>query len=336
MELSGGDRDELVRRARRLWEAREFASLAEALAPVEPAGLLAEPALGYYLADARLRLGQREEALRLVRLVEPAFARRGNDRLSRERLNLEGILLFGTGDVAGAEATWMRLLDASMRAADETLVARVNQNFGVVYTLRGEWDRALVSYERAAVAYQRLGYLRGLAQVHTNLGITHRETGLFRDGDQRFLQAIDYAQMDGSRDELWRARIERALLLCYEGDLPLARLTAERALAAWRELGNSVETGEARRVLATIALAAGDWAAVEAHAGEALSLALEAHAALLEAESREILAILAERAGDPTRAGTLRREAEERFTALGSPAWGRNLRSRLESLTPPD
>lgn len=335
MELNGEARDELVQRARQLWEAREFASLAEALAPVETSELVAEPSLGYYLADARLRLGQREEALRLVRLVEPAFARRGNDRLARERLNLEGILLFGTGDLPGAEGAWMRLLDASMRAGDETLVARVNQNFGVVYTLRGEWDRALVSYERAVVAYQRLGYLRGLAQVNTNLGITHRETGLFREGDQRFLQAIEYAQMDGSRDEVWRARIERALLLCYEGDLPLARLTAERALGAWRDMGDSLHSGEARRVLSIIALAGGSWEAVEEHGQEALSLATGAHAALLEAESREILAAAAEHAGDGSRARELRQEAEALFAAIGSPVWGRNLRSRLESLAAP-
>lgn len=44
----------------------------------------------------------------------------------------------------------------------------MNNNFGVVYTLRGEPERALLSYGRATAACQRLGYLRGLAQAHVN------------------------------------------------------------------------------------------------------------------------------------------------------------------------
>lgn len=332
MALSPEFRERLLERSRALWERREFPALVAALSVVERRALLAEPALGFFLADAYHRVGERDRSLALTRALAPACIRRGNDRLARERLNLEGVLLFGMGDLGGAEAAWTALLEASMRADDETMVARAGHNFGVLHTLRGEWDRALVSHERATAAYQRLGHLRGLAQVHNNLGTTYREMDFFPESDRHFLQALEYAQISESQDEAGRARIERALLLCYDGDLALARLTAQRALEAWERMGDTLHTGEAHRVLAVIALSGGLWTEAGEHAEQALELAERAHAALLGAEVREVLAAVRFRQGDRAEAEALRTGAEQGFAAMGARSWGANLRQRLATL----
>ncbi len=319
----------LLEQARALVAGRDYPGLAALLAPVPRAQLLAEPELGFLLAEAWRRAGERASALALARELEPVCRRRGNDRLSRERSNLEGILFFESGDLAGAEAEWRRLLDASSRAADDEFVARANQNLGIIYTLAGRWQEALASYGRAIVAYQRLGYLRGLAQAHNNLAISYREMGFPDEADQAFRQALEFARSDGSEDELGRIEQEWALLTAIRGDPALAGVTAERSLRRFRKLGEPAGAGDALRVLGIVALR--DARLEEAHArlDEALRLARELHLRLLEAETVEALAALAQAAGDEGAADRLRSEGEAIFAELGASQWGMQIRRQL-------
>lgn len=327
---TGGD--PRLQRCRRLWEGRRYAELVAELGPLPPDALEAEPALGYFLADALHRLGERERALELTQRLADAFARRGNDRLARERLNLEGALLFGRGDLAGAEEAWSRLLRDAMGAGDEVMAARAGHNFGVLHTVRGEWQRAVVSHQRAAAAYQRLGHLRGLAQVHNNLAMTYREMDFFPEADRHFLQALEYASVSRSDEEAGRARIERALLLCYAGDLALGDATARLALRFWERLGDALHLGEAHRALAVVALAGQRWPEMAEQARRALELAQRARAGLLEAETRDLLGIAARQTGDEPAAQALHAQATELFRSMGAEAWGAGLRRRMEGL----
>jgi tetratricopeptide (TPR) repeat protein len=324
--------DALLRRARELHGAREYAALVEALASVEPDALLETPELGYLLADGLQRVGERERALPLVQALERPCARRGNDSLFRRRLNLEGVLLFGLGRTGDAEEAWTRLLGASADAGDTNFVARSNQNLGVIHTMRGDREAALASHARAIAAYRSLGYLRGLAQVHENQAITYREIDFWREADHHFLAAIEYAAADGSRDEVARARQERALLLCYQRDGRLAEKTARLALHEWERLGDPVGQGDTRRILGLIALSAGRAAEAGEHAERAQGLARSARAPLLEAESLELRAVLARLDGDEEGASSLRSDADARFASIGASSWGASVRARAEWL----
>lgn len=329
MALSVERREELLRESRELYGAREYTALVNALSPLGRGDLLEVPELGFLLADGWHRLGNREGALHLLQALGPVCARRGNDRLFRDRLNLEGALLFGLGRVDEAEGAWGRLQSASAAAGDANFVARSNNNLGVIHTMRGAREEALASYARAIAAYQQLGYLRGLAQAHQNQAITYRELDFWRDADHHFLRAIDYAAADGSQDEVARARQERALLLCYTGDRHLAGLTARQALRSWERLSDPSGLGDTHRVLGLIALAAGRLDEAGEEGEQALVFACRAHSPLLEAETRELLAVVAEGRGDAGRAASLRAAADEGFAALGASSWGAQLRLRV-------
>ena len=324
----------LLEQARALQAGRDYPGLAALLGPVPRAQLLLEPELGVLLAEAWRRGGERARALELAGELEPVCGRRGNDRLSRERSNLEGILLFESGELAGAEAEWRRLLDASSRAGDEEFVARANQNLGIIYTLTDRWEEALASHERAIVAYQRLGYLRGLAQAHNNLAISYREMGFPDEADQAFRQALAFARTDGSEDELGRIEQEWALLTGMRGDAALASVTAERSLRRFRSLGEPAGAGDALRVLGVVALWDGRLEPARTRLEEALRLARELHLRLLEAETVEALAARAAAAGDEAAADRLRLEGETIFVELGASQWGSQIRRQLAARMP--
>ncbi len=324
------DRTELLREARALDAARDYRAVVERLAPIEAAVFETEPELGFLLAEAWRRVGEGARALELLRRLERPCRRRGNDRLSRDRLNLEGVLLFERGEVGGAVTVWSELLDAASRAEDEEFVARANNNLGVVETLRGRNQEALASYQRAIAAYQRLGHRRGLAQSHQNLALTYRELGFGREADAHFRRAAAYARADGSRDEMARTDQERALLILeLRRDPRLAEATARRALDGFRDIGDPAGEGETRRVLGVIALAERRLDAARDYLGRALELARSLHHRLLEAEALEALAAVEDADGGVEAAAGLRASAQAVFAAIGAAGWGVGFRDRI-------
>lgn len=319
----------MLAEARALFRRRDFAALAQRLAPLERAALRAEPELGVLLADSWRRLGQPEDALALTRELADVCEQRGNDRIFRERLNLEGMLWFDRGEVARAAHAWSELLRLASEAGDAHFVARANHNLGVVSTLQGDSGAALASYERAITAYHQLGYLRGIAQSHENLAITYRELERLDQAEHHCLQAIEYARADGSEDEVARAQQERALVLCLAGDLALAQRTALQALHGFRRLNSPADVGGTLQVLGLIALAQHRHAEAATHLQDALTLARQTQELLLEAEILEAQAALAAAERDEPGCRWLQAEASRRFVELGAVAWGERARARL-------
>jgi tetratricopeptide (TPR) repeat protein len=268
-----------------------------------------------------------------VHAIAPAARRAGLPRLEEDRLNLDGMLRFETGDVGGAEAVWRDLLDQASRAEQHEFVARANNNLGIVFTLQVRPVEAVTAYERAVAAYRLLGLRRGIAQAHQNLGITYRELGHANEAEEHFDAALRYARDDASEDEIARIEQERALLIYLaRRDTRLARATAIRALRRFATLADPVGFGDCLRVLAMIDLGSGDYAAARSHADHALEHARAAGHQLLEAEVLEVLAgvDLAEAREDD--AANARERAKIRFEQLGAGAWGSAFRERIGEL----
>lgn len=324
----------VLEEVRELQARRDYVAIAERLSGEDPADLLAEPELGILLAEAWRRGGERERALGLVQQLSPICGLRG-DRLSRNCSNLEGILYFELGQVAAAEAEWGRLLAASSRAGDEEFVARANQNLGIIQTLAGQRSAALASQERAIISYQKLGHLRGLAQAHNNLAISFREMGFPDDADAAFRKALEYARIDGSEDEVARVEEEWALLLALRGDSQLAAITAARSLERFRKLGEPAGGGDAMRILGIVALWDGRLGEAKQWLEQALAVAHEWHLRLLEAETLEAQAALADASGDGAGASSIRCNADSIFEELRAVEWGRQIRAQLVSRAHP-
>src|SRR5919106_3138780 len=109
----------LEQRASALHEARDYHGLAALLEAQDGATIAASAQLAFWLADAWRRLGRGADGLGVLRAAAHEFGRLGNDPLERHRLNLQGILRFEAGDVAGAEECWRELLALASAAGDD-------------------------------------------------------------------------------------------------------------------------------------------------------------------------------------------------------------------------
>jgi tetratricopeptide (TPR) repeat protein len=318
----------LVERARALYDQRQYAELAELLAPVRDQLAETSPYGAFYLADAWRRLGRQSAALQLVYSFAAAAKRSGIARLELDRLNLEGMLRFETGDIAGAEQSWRELLARAGQENSNDFTARANNNLGIIYTLQARAPEAVMSYQRALSAYQLLGSTRGLAQSHQNLAITYRELEQFDDAENHFEQAIRHAQSSKSDDEVARAEQERALLIYLRGrDAKLARVTVQRAIGRFTSLNDPVGVSDAVRVLAMIELGEGQVSEARDHGEQALQQARAVGHVLLEAELLEVLAAVASKQGEAASASELQAQASKAFEKLHAPAWGERVRS---------
>lgn len=138
----------LLARARALL-ANDAHGVVSALGTLPEAELLAEPELGYLLANALRRTGEAGRAGHLVRALAGPCERRGRDRLWLERINLEAALAFDAGALDVALAGWAAVVDAATAADDAELLRRAHNNLGVIHTLLGQWEAALTHYGRA-------------------------------------------------------------------------------------------------------------------------------------------------------------------------------------------
>ena len=315
----------LLREARERYQVRDYAATAALLEQADAARHAAQPELGFLLAASWRQLGRSPEALELAVAITDDVLRRGTARLALRRLNLEGMLRFESGAVADAESLWLRLLGEASEAEDAEYVAHACNNLGVVYTLQTRRDEALASYERALVAYQRMGERLGLGQAHQNLGITYREAGRSEHADQHFETARNHATAAADDRLLGRVEAERALLHARLGDTRLADAAARRARSRLQLVGDRAGAGEALRAAGLIAIAAGRPADAVTPLRQAIEIARETGHALLEAEALLGLSV-ATASGDArsvAEAEKTRAEAESIFERIGAIQWYR-------------
>lgn len=312
----------LLHAARERYRTRDYAATCALLERVDAARRLAEPELAFLLAASWRQIGRPADALALATELTGPILRRGSPRLALRRLNLEAMLRFEAGAVAAAEALWLELHGLASAHDDAEYVAHACNNLGVVYTLQTRMDDALASYERALVAYQRLGERVGLGQAHQNLGITHRESERPDHADEHFESARYHATAAGDERLLGRVEAERALLLARRGDVRLAAATARRARSRLQLIGDQAGTAEAWRATGLAAIAAGRPDDAIEPLRKALDIARTTGHALLEAETLLGLAVALGRTDSPG-SESARSEAETLFERIGATQWCR-------------
>ena len=120
----------------------------------------------------------------------------GDRRLTAETLNTLGGLELETRNLEAAEQA---LLEAEALASqDPTILARVEQNLGIVSNIRGDLDLAETHYRRSLVAYEALPDPHGSAIAHHNLGMLAADRGDFAKASEHYATCEKLA--DDSRD----------------------------------------------------------------------------------------------------------------------------------------
>ena len=242
----------------------------------------------------------------------------GDRLLTAETLNTLGGLELETRNLAAAEAA---LLEAEALASEEPAVlARVEQNLGIVANIRGQHEAAETHYRRSLAAYEALSDLRGCAIAHHNLGMLAADRGEPGQAAAHYDACERLAESSKDAHLLALCLLNRAEVLVALGRSGEGRRDVEAAERNLRALGSHFDEADVHRVLGLCDRAEGLLGQAEVRLAQARELAKITGSRLTEAEAARDLGRLYAETGRMKEAHAALREAAQGFEGLGAAA----------------
>jgi putative nucleotidyltransferase with HDIG domain len=266
------------------------------------------------LAVLRHRQDETDRARELCRKSYEVAGRNGHGVLAAEALNTLGGLDLMTGRLPDARQTFLEAL--ALGGDNRELLARVEQNLGILANIQGELDEALARYERSLEAYRSVGDSHGCAIAYHNLGMVTADRGLYEAADRYFGASRAIAARSGDVHLQGLCLVNQAEVDVARQRFENARQSAEEALALFDQLGARGAKADAYRVLGMVYRDTGRPALAESRLRSAMELAVAAGSVLDEAEAARELAILYQGAGRNQEALRLLNTAHRLFRRL--------------------
>lgn len=224
------------------------------------------------------------------------------------------------GKAAAADELLARLSRglSGNRTLGPALAGRVHAALALRARFGGDVAGNLVAVRAAIQCFEQAGDQRNACARRERLGYALLEVGDHEASERVLAEAVATATRMGLHHVVATARHNLGLTLARLGRIDEALAAEQAALAAFRASGNRRMVGASLEYVALIHLEAGDHAAAEHAAREALAVAsAPPELPLNQAESRAILARALLAAGQPGAALALAREALAQLEGLG-------------------
>jgi tetratricopeptide (TPR) repeat protein len=242
----------------------------------------------------------------------------GDRRLTAETLNTLGGIELETRNLAAAESA---LLEAEVLATDHpAILARVEQNLGIVANMRGQHEVAEAHYRQSLAAYEALPDPHGSAIAHHNLGMLAADRGDHTQATMHFDACEALAESSGDAHLVALCLLNRAEILVSLNRTAEARRDVAAAERAFGALGAHFDAADVHRVLGLCDRADGLTGQAEARLLQARELARSTGARLVEAEAARDLGRLYAETGRLKEAQDALGEARQAFEVLGATA----------------
>ncbi len=240
----------------------------------------------------------------------------GDRRLMAETLNTLGGIELETRNLTAAENALLEAATLAFEAPE--VLARVEQNLGIVANIRGDHHTAESHYRRSLAAYEARTDLHGSAIAHHNLGMLASDRGAWKDAAQHFDSCETLAEQTRDAHLVALCLLNRAEVLLAVGQVDEARRDAASAERGFEALGAHFNAADVHRTLALCDRAEGLVGQAETRLEQARELARITGARLTEAEIARDLGRLYVETGRRVEAGVAFREAVAGFEGLGA------------------
>ncbi|TMF23113.1 MAG: tetratricopeptide repeat protein [Chloroflexi bacterium] len=264
----------------------------------DPLGRAAEYQLAVATRISGNPRGARELLETLLRRLEGA---KPPDRLLTLRILITlGGCAQDLGEPAAATTYYQRALEWSNEIGDLGRITFIHQGLGNVYRSLGDQDAAAGHYQKALAAAELAKDLVGVLIMHNALAVLSADAGRIESAYGHVARAIEIARVSGPAAYLAQCFVTRAEVALKAKDAPLARASAEEAIASVVERGAEADKAiaGATLVLAELDLRDGQTAAAERRMKEAAAMyqAIDSKADLADVLMR--LSRVAKKRGD--------------------------------------
>ncbi|MGH7521139.1 MAG: HD domain-containing phosphohydrolase [Gemmatimonadales bacterium] len=237
-----------------------------------------------------------------------------NDILAAEALNTMGGLALRTGAMEDARAHFLKALERGGQSRE--LLARVEQNLGILANIRGDIESAVAHYECSVRAHQATNDEHGRATAYVNLGIAHTDLKQYAKADDYFTKSFEIAERAGDAHLQGMCLVNHAEAHFARARYEAARRNAEAALAIFDQIDSQADKSEAYKLIGMVYRETGRPALAESRLRTAIDLAVSAGSVLNEAEASRELALLMQAMGRNQDALTLLNTAHRLFRRL--------------------
>jgi putative nucleotidyltransferase with HDIG domain len=240
----------------------------------------------------------------------------GDSLLQAQALNVQASMAFEAGDLRAARVLYHQALASA--TPDPTLVARIEQNLGILSNIEGDFPHALVHYQDSLAAFERAGDDHGRAIAHHNLGMLNADQALWDAADQHFRDSLALAKQTNALHLQGLCFLNHTEVHVARGQYEAAQLCAQLALEIFDRLESELDKSDAYRMLGLVYRATGRPVLAEARFNAAIELARKTGAVLSEAEATRELAVLCQELNQNQRALTNLIAAHRLFAQLNA------------------
>lgn len=233
-----------------------------------------------------------------------ALAEEGGDQVQAgEALNSLGGFSCEAGEMAAA----LRHLRSALTRAGKSmqLRGRIEQNLGILASIRGEYQEADVHYWRSLEAFESSGDQRGAALAWYNLGLCARAQGQLDVAVERLTRSAELAATAGDVHLEALCRLGHGEVLHSRRQFEEATRQVEDAMVVLEQIDLPIDLSGAHRVLGMILRDSGRPRDAAHQFRTAVQLAVETRWVLGEAEALREMARLNLETGLKTEALTL-------------------------------
>ncbi len=215
------------------------------------------------------------------------------DEAGRGRaINMLASIQWNQGNLDRAQRLFLQARESAISSGEARLAAMTATNLGMIATVRGDHDQALL-YHRSSLADARSAGLADEAMMAlNNLGLLHTQVMRYGPAGEAYREALEIGAALGDLSKCMLTQLNVARLHIRQDDLPAARAACDEATRIARELGDTHTDGEAAHIYGIIARAAGDILAAEEHFLIAEKCASERKDIILQGETARELAEL--------------------------------------------
>ena len=295
-------------------------------------------------ADERDPLATLGES-RDVRLLITTLRRRGNEKLHKgetaaaaalyeqslsiawavgyvggiaHALNCKATVVQRRGNLDEAEQLYNESAILAEQVQERRLIGMVQQNLGILASIRGAWDAALASYRLSLAAFDAEHDVIAASWVLNNIGKLHGDRGETALAEQCFARASGIARERG--DLLVESVVEqnRAELLLIQRKLDDAAAACARAFALAQQRGDGLRIAETLKLRAKLERERGEYDSAIATLEQARRATNPTEDALLAAELLCEIGEVWRRRGERVMAGAMWTEALAAFERVGA------------------
>lgn len=232
-----------------------------------------------YQSEARF-----DEALDCLEAAYACAEADGDERAYGHAQNLHAIIWWRRGNLDEARRLYLSARECALRNGDTFLAAMTAQNLGVIASVRGEPDQALLYYESSLGEYRELERHRDACIALNNLGLLQTQLKRWQDALASYTEALVLAEQHGCEDIQTQLVVNRAALTVARGDFAAAEPEVALALNRARARDDSTAVAEALKLAGVVARNRGSADVAEVHFRDAAEIAESRHNVLLLAE----------------------------------------------------